>query len=188
MYYLKREEVQAVEIINLFGCIRRDQLLKLNIFKTIRNKSEDDIIARFEKLAQNQTHRYFSIIGDTYISLETNEINKDIIDALDVMLFFDNLQWYKKTSYPFTISFSRVGNMGMVRLFDIIILKPGEEPIVSRVLEGSKVERLLIVLDEDIINSYKEITSTAEVWYCFTNPVRVYKNLELAKEGAGSRQ
>lgn len=183
MYYLKSEEVQAVNIINLFGCIRRDQLIKLNVLKSLKNKSEEEVFKRFDKLAQNQTQCYFSIIGDTYISLKMQDIDKDILKAIDVMLHFDNLQWYRRTSYPFALSFSRIGNKGMLRMFDIVVLKPGEEAILSRTLEDVKVERLLVVLDPEIIDSYKEITSQGDIWYCFTNPVRTFKTLEAAKSG-----
>lgn len=182
MFYLKKEERKAVDTINNLTCIRRDQLVKMGLFDSIRRKSMDEILYNFDKLSNNTVQDYFKIEGDIYVSNKTDEVNLDVLTAINVLISFDNITWYGKSKWPYAVSFTRTGNQGITRAFEIIVLKPGEEALVSRVLEDSELNsRLLVIIDEELVEEYKPLNTNKFIRYCLINPVRLYESLDKLK-------
>lgn len=186
MYYLNKEQENAIKVINKLKCIRIDQLMKMNIFKASYVKLEQKIEA-FNKLSYNKTQSYFNIINDTYVAISEESIDYDMLKAIDVMLVFDDVSWYTKSEYPFKLSFSRLATENdepQNKIFDVVILKPSEELILSRTLdsESLNIERIIAVLDKKLINKYKPILTKKPIRYCTTDPVKFYKSLEEAVE------
>lgn len=186
MYYLSNEQEKALEIINRLKCIREDQLLKFKLFKS-GNVSISKKIESFRKLSYNKNQAYFNIKGDVYTSINNESIDYQIIKAIDILQLFDDVKWYCIGDYPFKLTFSR-GSNNDNKIFDICFLSPGEEIILIRTLEKAITERVIVVLNYNLVklDKYKEIKANSNIGirYCIfiDDKILFYKSIKDIKE------
>lgn len=195
-YHVNKEQMRAVEVINKLGCISKDQLIKMNIFKKTKNLTIEDKINIFNKLSYNRNAQQFKIIDDIYyVPVTAEKIDKDMLKCIQVMLTFptQEIKWFAATEYPFKLSFSRekILDDGQVdiKTFDIAVLKKGEEIIFNKTLEKSFCERLILIVDKATAKQYKPIQIINRegelkrmLRYCTLNPVQYYNTLEEITE------
>lgn len=171
--YMNYEQQQGIEVINKLKCITKDQLLKMNIFKKTHTVSLEDKINIFNKYSYYKNAPQFKLIDNMYyLSLTTQNLDMDIIKAIDVMQYFPTkeIKWFAGAQYPFAISFSREapdeeGNLYR-KVFDVAILRKGEEILFSKLLDASACERLILIIDKSLALSYKEIETEKMIMYC----------------------
>ena len=103
--------------------------------------------------------------GD-FLSIRDGRITPENITAIDIMLKIESekIEVIQKGTKPFTVTFFKKRNDKLWR-FDIIVVKPGEERIITAILEGinPKYRTVIFVLE----NPEQQENLIAPCDYCF---------------------
>jgi hypothetical protein len=92
-----------------------------------------------------------------------------MISALEVLRYFiKDVDWHLRGTYPIYITFYMNG-----KTFDVTVVKPGEEGLISAAVNHiPQIERLIAVVEDT--SSIPRITINVPVRYCTVNPVTFY--------------
>lgn len=129
--FLSNKEKHILQFINEYGCATKEQV------KHFTNASDRNL----ENLIKGQFIRKDKK-SEIYLARTMREPDEKMIIALEILSFFkDDMEWHSRADFPFKISFFM-----HEKVFDITVVLPGEELLMSAALNRSGAERILVGL------------------------------------------
>lgn len=172
-HYVNKEQVKAIEMINKLKCITKEQLKKTGIFKKSYSMSVDDKIAVFNKYSYDRNEKQFNVLENKYyVPVNVSSPDLDAVKCVDVMLSFnkDEIVWYSAAEYPFKLTFAKKSKMkdgeDETRIFDVAVLNKGDEMFITKVIECSPCDRIILIVNKDKAEQYKEVQTSRKLKYC----------------------
>ena len=137
---LSSTELKVLEILNMFGPLRLEQVIALVDVSLIKKETEK---ALKSLLAM---HLVYKISSGYYIGLNAKDkVNQSVIESVWVLLYFiSSVTEFKRGEYPSQIAFKKAGLN-----YTILRVKRGYEFLISVYLENRADERLILIIDDE---------------------------------------
>ncbi|URZ00641.1 DUF5697 family protein [Clostridium felsineum] len=134
MYYMNLKQEKIFEFIRIFRCAKLEHLKGLLDIK--------DIEKHLKTLISEQK---IYKIDDIYLLKNDIRDNSKILKALDLYVYLRNkelpIHWCIPEDFPFIIAFFRNN-----KVFDVAVVKEGEESLYSTVINRSISDRVILIL------------------------------------------
>lgn len=158
-------ESKILEILNLFGPLRPEQVIGL-ITKHCSEKDVEKALGRLRSL-----NLISNISGGYYIGLSSSDkVNKAMVESVWVLLYFiSEVSAFKRAEYPAQITFSKKDME-----YSIFRVKRGYEFLISDYVKCRPNERIVFVVD-----SFSDITRTEPF---LSENVCVFAKLDYSKD------
>lgn len=131
MHGLTAEETEILKLLESYGFLKELQIHKY--FKS--EKTEKCLGFLYSK---GLITRY-----DGFAALRGVQSDPSAIKAFEVLLYYrDEIDTHWPATYPFTIFFMKGG-----KHYDVAVIPPGNETILSAVINRSYAERVIAVID-----------------------------------------
>lgn len=158
MYYVNLKQQKILQNINKFGCMTYKQIRKINNFS--------DLDKQLKSLVRQSKIR---ILDDNiYVTRGVREVNKNVLSAIDLYIYLNfvdkesSIAWCVIEDFPFIMAFFRNN-----KVFDIAVIKEGEETICSVAINRSAAERVIVILKDS--GQLEKVRISKPVKYCTVN-------------------
>lgn len=160
MLYINNKDKKLLDLINMFGCIKERQIEAL-----VGKKYEKQIS---HLLSSKLINRH----DDIYMTIYQDKIDYNMLKCIDLFIYFnEKIGWYSAEEYPFYIAVMLGDNV-----YDITTVSSGEESMIYPVINRSKAERVIMIVDD--VESIKKLNIEKPVRYCTVNPVKFFRKCE----------
>lgn len=131
MHGLTVEETEVLKLLEDYGCLKESHIFQY--FKNEKTGKYLDFLHR-KGLIKRQ---------DGLVSLRGVHSDANTIKAFEVLIHFkDELQDHWPATYPFTIYFMKKN-----KPYDVVVIPPGSELVLSAVITRSYAERVIAVIE-----------------------------------------
>lgn len=158
MYYINLKQQRILENINKFGCMTYEQIKELNNLRDLDKHLNTLVRQKKLKVLDN----------NIYVPIGIREVNRKVLKAVDIYVYLNTLDketpiaWWELEDFPFILAFFRNN-----KVFDIAVIKEGEELIYSTAINRSAPERIIVILEDP--RQIEKIKIAKQVKYCTVN-------------------
>ena len=158
MHGLTTEETDILKLLENYGCLKESQIHKYY------NKDKTDLVLGFLYKKGLITRK------DGAVALRGLSCNEDIQKAFEVLLHFrDELQDHWPVAYPFVLYFMKNN-----KPYDVAVVVPGNEAVLSAVINRSFAQRVIAVIENKEQISELEIEKPV-LFFIPGNPPKLYE-------------
>lgn len=158
MYYINSKQQKILSGINKFGCMTYEQIKKLNNLRDLDKQLKT--LVRQKKL---------KIVDDNiYVPIGIRKVNKNVLKAVEIYVYLNFIDkktpvaWCELEDFPFTLAFFRNN-----KVFDLAVIKDGEELIYSTAINRAVAERIIVILETP--RQIEKMKIDKQVKYCTVN-------------------